>query len=149
MGPLPKIVVLVTGSLLIISVALIVWLRSVPFRHPCDSVQTVLSRDSRGRSVVSVFKACTALGTSVQEWVDLVGPSGDHVHLLTFVPWGGEISYRGVPVKGPFEPSATWRTSSDLRVSIGTVEQLIDERGEVDGAHITYDIRTDLSKLGD
>lgn len=148
MRRLPKILVLALGGLLIVIVTVIVWLRLGPFRHPCDTVETVLSRDGQGRRVVSVFQACTAVGTSVQESVDLVDPTGRRVRLLTFVPWGGETSHRGVPIKGPFEPSATWRTPSDLRISVGTVEQVIEQHGEVDSVHVTYDIRTDLSKLG-
>lgn len=146
MRRLPKSVMMVIAALLTVGIALILWLRFVPFRHPCDGVETVLSRDAQGRSVVSVFQACTTVGTSVQEWVDLVEPTGRRVHLLTFVPWGGETTYRGALVKGPFEPSATWLTPSDLRLSIGTVGQVIQKRDEAAGVHITYDIRTDLSK---
>ena len=141
-----KTLTLVVAGLVIIGVVLVLCLRLVLFRHPCDRVQTILSRDAQGRTVVSVFSACTAIGTSVQESVDLLTPTGRRVRLFTFVPWSGETKYRGRPVTGPFQPSATWVTPSDLRLSIGTVDQVIRERTEADGVRIIYDVRTDLAK---
>lgn len=146
MRRLPKIVTPVAAGLVIIGIVLVLCLKLFLFRHPCDRVQTVLSRDSQGRRVVSVFEACTAVGTSVHESVDLVTPTGHRVQLFTFIPWSGETSYRGGPVTGPFKPSATWVTPSDLRLSIGTVGQVIHERSEADGVRATYDVRIDLSK---
>jgi hypothetical protein len=141
-----KLITLVVAGLVTLGVALVLCLRVVLFRHSCDRVQTVLSQDSQGGTVISVFRACTAIGTSVEAWVDLVSPTGRRVRLLTFVPWGGESSYQGSPVTGPFEPSATWVTPTDLRISVGTVDQVIEERSEASGVHITYDIGTVLSK---
>ena len=141
-----KTATLAVAGLFIIVVALVLFLKLDLFRHPCDRVQTVLSRDNQGRDIVSVFQACTAIGTSLQEWVDLVLPNGRRVRLFTFVPWGGETSYRGEPVRGPFEPSATWVSPRDLRLSIGTVNRVIQARSQAAGVRITYDVRTDLSK---
>ena len=146
MRRLSKTMILVVAGLVVIGIVLALGLRLILFRHPCDRVQTVLSRDSQGRTVVSVFDACTALGTSVWESVDLLTPTEGRVRLFTFVPWGGETSHQGKSVTGPFRPSATWITPSDLRLSIGTVDQVIHERSEADGVRITYDVRTDLSK---
>jgi hypothetical protein len=146
MRRLPKIMTLVVAGLVVIGIAFALGLRLFLFRHPCDRVQTVLSRDGRGRTVVSVFDACTAVGTSVQESVDLLTPPGNRVRLFTFVPWGGEIRHQGEAVTGPFKPSATWITPSDLRLSIGTVDRVIHERSEAEGVRITYDVGTDLSK---
>src|SRR6185437_1446341 len=146
MRRLLKITALVLSGLIAVSVALIFALRLISSRHACDRVQTVLSRDSQGRTVVSAFQACTTIGTSTQGWVDLVLPVGRRIRLFTFVPWGGEIRYRGVSVKGPFKPSVTWLTPNDLRLSIGTVDQVTQERSEAAGIHITYAVRTDLSK---
>ena len=141
-----KAVTLVLVGLIVIGVTLVLYLRLVMFRHPCNKVQTVLSRDGRGTTVVSVFRACTAVGTSVSAWVDLVSPTGSRIRLFTYVPWGGETDYRGKPVKGPFEPSATWISPSELRLSTGTIDRVIQERSDAAGVHITYEIQTDLSK---
>jgi hypothetical protein len=146
MPRLLKITTLVVCGLIVAAVALVLSLRLIVFRHPCDRVKAVLSQDAQGRSVVSVFQACTTIGTSSEGWVDLVLPEGRRVRLFTFVPWDGELRYRGVPVEGPFKPSATWLTPSDLRLSVGTVNQIILERHEAAGVHISYDVRTDLSK---
>jgi len=146
MRRLPKAMALAVAGLLIVGVVVLLCLRLILFRHPCDRVQAVLSRDSQGRTVVSVFSACTAIGTSVQESVDLLMPTRHRVRLLTFVPWSGESDYRGSPVTGPFRPSATWVTPNDLRISIGAVDRVIQERSEAEGVNITYDVRTDLAK---
>ena len=87
MRRLLKITTLVVCGLLVAVVALVLSLRLIVFRHPCDRVQTVLSQDTQGRSVVSVFQACTTIGTSSEGWVDLVLPEGRSVRLFTFVPW--------------------------------------------------------------
>jgi hypothetical protein len=146
MRRLPKTLALVLAGVVIIGVVAVLCLRLVLFRHPCDRVQTVLSRDGQGRTVVSVFSACTAIGTSVQESVDLLTATGHRVRLFTFVPWSGETRYRGSPVTGPFRPSATWVTPSDLRLSIGAVDRVIEERSEAEGVRITYDVRSNLAK---
>jgi hypothetical protein len=84
--------------------------------------------------------ACT------REWIDLVPRNGHRVRLLTFSPWGGELTSNGVPVKGPFEPAATWESANELRISIGTVGNVQQRRTEIDGVHVTYDIGLELYK---
>lgn len=146
MRRLPKTMTLVVAGLSFIGIVLFPGLKLTIFGHPCDRVQTVLSEDSQGRTVVSVVDACTALGTSVRESVDLLTPTGGRVRLFTFVPWSGETTYQGKSMTGPFRPSATWVSPSNLQISVGTVDQVIHERSEAEGVRITYDVRTDLSK---
>ncbi len=133
-------------SMIVVGVGAFLWLRFGLFGHACDQVETVLSRDSQSRTVVDVSQACTAIGTSTEEWVELVSSTGRRVRVLTFVPWGGEYPNGGPPVNGPFLPSVTWISSDDLQVSIGTVQQVLQQRTKAAGVRITYDIGTDLSK---
>jgi hypothetical protein len=126
------------ASLAIVGAALVVVLWS-SLHDNCNRVKTALSRSDRG-SVVMYVDACE------QEWVDLVSPNGHRVRLLTFSPWGGELTHDGVPVKGPFEPSATWESANELRISIGTVGSVEQRRTEANGVHVTYDIGLELHK---
>lgn len=139
-----KVAAIVAGSLLVVIIVGFMSLKFFLFRHPCDRLDTVLSRNSNGAKVVDVFQACTTVGTSVVERVDLVTAGGHRVRLLTFVPWDGGVP-RGVRVKAPFRPSATWLTAHDLCISIGTVDRIIQERAEAEGVHVRYDVSTVLS----
>lgn len=136
---------IVAGSLLVIIFVAFVLLKFFLLPHPCDRLDTVLARNSDGATVVDVFRACTVVGTSVVERVDLVTASGHRVQLLTFVPWDGEVP-PGVRVNAPFRPSATWLTAHDLSISIGTVDRVLQERVEAAGTHVRYNIRTVLSE---
>jgi hypothetical protein len=133
-----RVIAAAMGSLVIVGGALftVLWAK---LQDPCDRVETALSRDGQGRAVMYV-NACE------QEWVDLVSPNGRRVRLLTFSPWGGEITHNGMPVKGPFEPSATWKSANELRISIGTVGSVEERRTEANGVHVTYDIGLMLYK---
>jgi hypothetical protein len=41
------------------------------FPEHCDIAEETLATDGRGRSVVSVFRACTSFGTSLEERIEL------------------------------------------------------------------------------
>jgi hypothetical protein len=125
-----------------LSIVVVLGLPYYLFRNACDRVESVLSRDSLGRTVTSTFEACTTIGTSTREWVDLVLASGRRRRVLTFVPWGGELSSPGVTVREPFEPVVTWANPSAMHISIGTVSQLSEQHDDVDGVRITYSIGT-------
>jgi hypothetical protein len=145
MRRLLKVILMASESVLLVGCMLFAMLRFGLFRHSCDHYETVLSRDTHG-SVVSVFDACTTIGSSNTARVDFIQPNGHRVELFSYVPWGGEISYHGVAAKAPFEPAATWLRPNDLRISIGTVGQVLQRRTEVDGVHLTYDIGVELYK---
>jgi hypothetical protein len=104
------------------------------FGDACDRIETVLAKDDKGRSVTATFEACTVIGTTVSEWLDLVSPSGHHHTFLKFWP------------EASSEPSATWVGDRDLQITISAVSGIIDKQIEIDGVHITYDIGRDLSK---
>ena len=133
-----RIGVTTVASLAIVGGALLVVVRSM-FHDNCNRVETALARDGQGRSVMYV-NACE------QEWVDLVLPTGRRVNLLTFSPWGGELTHNGTTVNGPFEPTASWESANELRISIGTVGRIEQRRTEVNGVRVTYDIGLELYK---
>jgi hypothetical protein len=141
-----RIILTIVATLAIACVVLVAFIRFVLFRNSCDRFETVLSKDPNGRSVNYVFQACTTIGTVTEGWVDLILPTGHRVHLLTFAPWGGEVTHDGLAVKGPFQPSAIWVGPTNLRISIGTVGKVIRRRQEADGVHVTYDVGMELYK---
>jgi len=145
MRRLLRVILAATASVLLVCGALLALARVTLFRHTCDSYETVLSRADR-RSVAYVFEACTTFGASNTAWVDIVRSTGRRIQIFTFVPWGGEVSHRGVTAEAPFEPTATWVTPNELRISIGTVGRVLQRRTEVDGVHVTYDIGLELYK---
>jgi hypothetical protein len=140
-----KVILIASASVLIVCGMWLALAWFGLFRHSCDRYETVLSRDAR-RSVAYVFQACTTIGASNEAWVDLIPPNGHRIQIFDFVPWGGEISYHGVTAKAPFEPAATWLAPDELRISIGTVGQVLQRRTEADRVHITYDIGVELYK---
>jgi hypothetical protein len=146
MRRLVKVILFGTASLAILCAVVLFVARFMLFRHPCDRFETTLSRNVQGRSVAYVFEACTTIGTVTEGRVDLIPATGPRIRIFTFVPWGGEISYKGVAVKGPFEPTATWVGPNDLRISIGTVGQVLQRQTEVDGVRVSYDIGSELYK---
>lgn len=93
-----------------------------------------------------VFEACTTIGTDTEGWVDLIPATGRRMHIFAFEPWGGETSYKGVTVKGPFEPTATWVGPNELRISIGTVARVLQQQTEVDGVRVSHAIGFELYK---
>jgi hypothetical protein len=142
-----KILLMLGLSAAVLVIALVVVVRFVLFPHPCDRFETVLSKDPQGRSVSYVYQACTTIGTVTEGWVDLAPSHGRTVHLMTFAPWGGEVSDKfGTPVRKPFEPVATWTSPTELRISIGTVGKVIQQRANADGVHVSYDIGMELYK---
>ena len=109
-------------------------------------METALAHDNRGRIVLATLEACTTIGTVTSERVDLVYPSGHRDRIFTFVPWGGEIRVGGITAKEPYNPSATWLSPTTLRISVGTVDSVVDQRSEVGDVKISYDLGAILYK---
>jgi hypothetical protein len=131
-------------SLVVGAIALFAVLTYGIFRNACDRFDTVLAIDSGGRSVVYKFAACTTIGTTVEASVDLVSRAGHRETVFSFSPADGLISYRGIQVTGPLEPSATWTSRRSLNISIGTVAAIIKQRSDIADVHVTYDISKNL-----
>jgi hypothetical protein len=134
--------VVAAAVVMLILLAAVFWFAM--FRNACDRFDTVLAKDADGRAVVYKFEACTTIGTSVDARVDLVSASGDSTTIFRFSPADGYVSYRGNPVTGSLEPSAEWLSPHSLKISIGTVAAVLDQRSEVEGVRVTYDIGTNL-----
>jgi hypothetical protein len=76
--------------------------------------------------------------------VDVVSPNGDRQTVFSYSPADGIISYNGAQVTGSTEPSATWTSRHSLQISIGTVAAVLEQRSEIEGVRITYDITSNL-----
>jgi hypothetical protein len=127
----------------VVTAPLFVLLRFELFKHLCDQWDTVLARGSHGESVVYRLEACTILGTSVDESVDWVAPSGHRMRLFSFAPADSFADARGMPFPG-LVPSATWLSPDVLQISLGTVAAIVYQRAEVDGIHVVYAIGRNL-----
>ena len=112
-------------------------------RYACESWEIALAHDERDPTVVATVQDCNLMASVGSEWVDLLWPSGHRERLFEFTPWEGIADSR---VKPPFEPSAHWVKPGVLRISIGTVDGIGEQRTELDGVHMVYDIAADLSQ---
>jgi hypothetical protein len=139
-----RVILFSAASFVLVAGAFFVVLRWDVFRNACDRFDTPLAEISDGRSVVYRLEACTIIGTSVSESVDLVSPSGHHKTVFSFASAASFPSYDGIPVTGPVGPSATWTAPRSLKISIGTVAAILEQRSEIDDVQVTYDIGTNL-----
>jgi hypothetical protein len=64
--------------------------------------------------------------------------------MFSFASAASFPSYNGIQVTGPLEPAAAWISPRSLKLSIGTVGAILEQRSEVDGVQVTYDIGTNL-----
>jgi hypothetical protein len=113
-------------------------------RSPCQRSESSLATSSEDKSVVYVFEACTTIGTTTQARVVLASGPGRRNTIFRFAPADGYVRYHGVQVKGPLQPSATWTSAHSLKISIGTVAAILEQRYEVDGVQVTYDVGNNL-----
>src|ERR1700679_4042782 len=74
----------------------------------CDGEEKVLATNRNGQSIVSVFKACTSIGTQVSQSIQLVTATGRRKNILVYEPNGGVIGCKGKTFPGDAEPSAEW-----------------------------------------
>ncbi len=133
-GLLIGVVVIATGVLTIFA----------PAKHSCEHFDSVLARSSEGSAAVYTFELCTQMGTMANASVDVVSPSGRSETAFRFLPVYGLVKWRAGDVVGSAEPSATWSSPDSLRLSIGTVGTILEERSQVGGTHVSYDIRKNL-----
>jgi hypothetical protein len=111
---------------------------------PCERVNNVLARSGQGGAAVYNLEVCTNIGTIVNASVDLGSSSGRRQTAFRFLPVYGLVRWRTGEVTGPTEPSADWISPHSLRISIGTVGTVLEQRTEVGDVHVVYDIRKDL-----
>jgi hypothetical protein len=129
-------------TLAIFAATLIVILRLF-FQNHCDRFETVLATASDGKSVVYKYEACTAIGTTVDATVDLV-TSKHRKTIFRFDPAYGIVSYHDIQVTAPLDPSAAWTSPNAVKISIGTVAAVSEERTKTDDVMVTYDIGRNL-----
>jgi hypothetical protein len=132
------------ASVLVVAVALIAFLWTLLFRNACAREEYVLARDPSGRVLNYKFEACTTIGTTVYEAVELVSPSGRRKTIFRFEPADGMIRYHGIYVTGPLQPSATWTSPHSVKISIGTVADILEQRSQIGDVSVSYDIATNL-----
>jgi hypothetical protein len=109
----------------------------------CDRFETVLATDTQGRSVVSVFNACTTVGTTLDETIELRSPSGRRTPFFRFVPNGGQVGCPKLPgVQIPASPEATvkWDADGAIHLAISALYAIDERHDVVDGIPVKYDI---------
>jgi hypothetical protein len=113
----------------------------------CDREEIVLATDGHGRSVVSVFAACTSIGTVLTESIELKTASGDKKTIFEYEPNGGMLGCRGRSFPATAEPSADWSNPSVIHISVSVVSSIAHKLDLVDGIHVTYEIGPVLSEV--
>jgi hypothetical protein len=144
MTRLPKVIGIGLLSGTVIATGTLTWLRFALVTDPCERFSRVLARSSQGSSAVYSVEICRRIGTIINASVDVVSPSGRSETAFRFLPVYGLVRWRASEVIGPAEPIANWTSPGSLRVSIGTVGTVLQQRSQVGATHVTYDIRKNL-----
>lgn len=111
----------------------------------CDRSEDTLATNSRGESVLDVFEGCTSIGTTLNESIYLVSPSGERTLLVSFAPNPGILAQDGKALPGPEQPEAVWNNDQSLQITLGTVSAVQDQKHSVNGISISYRIGHVLS----
>jgi hypothetical protein len=139
-----KLIWAALGSLAILSVMWIgLWV--YVFWPHCDREERTLATQS-GRSVVSRFEACTGLGTTLAQAIELRSATGGRKTILEYQPSGGIVGCRGRTFPTEQEPSVDWSNPQDIHISIGVVYAISEKHDVVNGVHVTYDIGAVISR---
>jgi hypothetical protein len=112
----------------------------------CDREEKTLAADSLGRSIISCFEACTSLGTSMEESIELKSVSGKKMPIIKYEPNGGIVGCRGKAFSRNQEVSVDWSNASVIRISISVVSAISKINDTVDGVRVGYDIGTVISR---
>jgi hypothetical protein len=144
MSCMRKVIWITLLSIVVITAGTLTTLRFAPAGDSCERLDRVLAKSDQGRSAVYSLEICTNIGTRVNASVDVVSSSGRHQTALRFLPVYGLVKWRAGEVTGPAEPSAAWISPRSLRISIGTVGTVLEQRPDMGDVQVTYDIRKDL-----
>lgn len=117
------------------------------FWPKCDRGEKVLARDTQGRSVVSVFEACTGLGTTMEESIELRSASGDRTAIFNYAPNGGIAGCKGKAFPPTAGPTVDWSNPNVIHISLGVVDSIFQKLDVVDHIRITYEIGTVVSEV--
>lgn len=108
----------------------------------CDREEKTLATQPGGRSVVSCFAACTSLGTTLTQAIQLRSATGKLQTILEYEPSGGIVGCRGKTFPAEQEPAADWSNPLVIHIAVSVVGDIIEKHDTVDGVHVTYDIGT-------
>jgi hypothetical protein len=131
-------------SIVVITAGTLTMLRSAPAGDSCERLDSELAKSGQGTSAVYSLEVCTDIGTRVTASVDVVSSSGRQQTAFRFLPVYGLLKWRAGEVTGTAEPSAAWVSPRSLRISIGTVGTVLEERPDIGDVRVTYDIRKNL-----
>ena len=134
-------------SIVVITAGTLATLRSVPAGDSCERLDRVLATSGQGTSAVYSLEVCTNIGTRVNASVDVVSSSGRHQTASRFLPVYGLVKWRAGEVTGTAEPSAAWVSPRSLRISIGTVETVVEQRTEI--GDVRVDLHIEKAEYGD
>ena len=144
MTRLRKVIWMTLLSTVVVTAGTVATLKFTPAANSCERVNSVLAQSGQGSSAVYNLEVCTNIGTIINASVDLVSSSGRRQTAFRFLPVYGLVKWRAGEVTGPAEPSAAWISPHSLRISIGTIGTVLEQRTEVGEVHVTYDMRKDL-----
>jgi hypothetical protein len=133
------------GSLAIVG-AMGIGVLAYMFWPHCDHDERTLATQSDGRSVVSLFEACTGFGTTLTQSIELRSETGRRTTILEYQPSGGIVGCRGKAFPTEQEPSVDWSNPQDIHISISVVYGISEKHDTVNGVHVTYDIGTVISR---
>jgi hypothetical protein len=140
-----KLVWAALGSLAIVG-SMGIGLMAYVFWPHCDRDERVLATQSEGRSVVSCFAACTGLGTTMTQSIELRSARGERKTILEYEPNGGIVGCRGKTFPTQQEPSVDWSNPQVIHISISVVGGIFEKHDAVNGVHVTCDIGTVISQ---
>jgi hypothetical protein len=115
----------------------------------CDGEEKVLATNRNGQSIVSVFKACTSIGTRVSQSIQLVSATGERKNILVYEPNGGVIGCKGKTFPGVAEPSAEWTDSQHVRIAIAVLSSIVEKHETVNEMSVSYELGPVLAEACD
>lgn len=127
------------AAVLLVGALVFTALHSGFFKEPfCNVVEPVLAKASDGKSALYI-EDCSTNGA-----VDLLWPSGHRETAFRYADADGILADRGIPLTGSRQPSAVWLSPNSLKISIGNVSAIWEQRYKVGDVVVTYDIGRNL-----
>jgi hypothetical protein len=146
MRPIWRTVSAAVASVAIVMISAVGVLAYMFWPH-CDREEKVLARNRDGQSVVSVFKACTGLGTEISQSIQLVSATGKRTTFFVYEPNGGVIGCKGKTFPGVAEPTAEWTDSNHIHIAIAVLSGIVEKHETVNGFRVIYDLGPELAKV--
>jgi hypothetical protein len=148
MRPLWKTASIVAASVATVAI-LAVGILAYMFWPHCDGEEKVLATNRNGQSIVSVFKACTSMGTLISQSIQLVAATGERKNILVYEPNGGVIGCKGKTFPGVAEPSAEWTDPQHIRIAIAVLSSIVEKHETVNAMSVSYELGPVLAEACD